>query len=110
DGNTCLFCHRHGVGDSWATNAHQRTIHEPDGTAATGGPDAFDYLLGDGDHSRYLRRGDGYGTLDLWADGTWDSTTFGASCLGCHASGVDSAEKTFAAIAIDCFMCHGVAD
>jgi hypothetical protein len=107
DGNTCLFCHRHGVGDSWNDNAHQRTISEVTGD----GPAGSGFVLGDGPHRYFLRRGAGYGKLDIGlADGGWDSERFGQSCVGCHASGADSEEQTFAALAVDCFMCHGVAD
>src|SRR5205809_1107309 len=40
------------------------------------------------------------------------SFTSGDECLFCHrdgghASGVDSVKQTFAAISLDCFVCHG---
>ena len=37
----------------------------------------------------------------------WDDKTFGRKCAGCHATGVDAKSHAFAAISLDCFVCHG---
>ena len=103
DGNSCLFCHRYHVGD-WQTNQHQITMQLPDDDA----PEGASYMLGVGDHKRYLKRGEGYGKLDLYVKDVWDSKVFGANCVGCHASGVDSQEQFFTSIALDCHTCHGI--
>lgn len=82
-------------------------------------------FLGSGSHGRFLKLGPGYGQVQLlsadWtagADGqpgqltlkeplAWDAEKFGSRCVGCHASAVDSNEKTFGAAGHDCFVCHG---
>jgi predicted CXXCH cytochrome family protein len=37
----------------------------------------------------------------------WDRRQFGDRCAGCHASGADSSQRTFATLSLDCFVCHG---
>ena len=85
----------------------------------------MELLLGGRNQQRFLKRSADHGRLDLlsltWipsksgADGRlaqieqphWDAKTFAAQCAGCHATGVDSTKQTFAAISLDCFVCHG---
>ena len=44
----------------------------------------------------------------LAAEGAhWDGRKFADGCAGCHATGVDSKKRTFSAVALDCFACHG---
>jgi len=135
DGNQCLFCHRNEVG-AWNENQHQITIRLAEDDKApmealaasdtvSTSAESVGFLLGVGEHARFLRRGEGYGKMDLlnamW-DGTendgsitlvhgsephWDADIFGASCAGCHTSGVDSRDQTFTAVALDCYTCHG---
>ncbi len=37
----------------------------------------------------------------------WDDETFGRRCAGCHATGIDSKTHAFAAVSLDCYVCHG---
>jgi predicted CXXCH cytochrome family protein len=138
-GDECLFCHR-DVGPAWPTNRHGQTIREIDAQSPTiqalaDLPAARDLagevelLMGGRNRQRFLKRSAEHGHLDLlsveWMpskSGTngrlnqtqephWDSQTFGRRCAGCHATAVDSAKQAFAAISLDCFVCHGeVAD
>jgi len=135
-GDECLFCHRMDVGPSWSKNRHGQTardIQRPH-TAVEEleqSPPLKDFarevelLMGHKNRQRFLKRSADHGRLDLlsveWipskhsGDGRltaienphWDTKTFGARCAGCHASGVDSTKQTFAAISLDCFVCHG---
>jgi hypothetical protein len=91
----------------------------------------IEYFLGSRNRVRFLKK-DGYGkfaTLSaqavvgepkqpsqpklstarlLGGDSlTWDREKFGASCAGCHSTGVDAKEKTFSAFGLDCYVCHG---
>lgn len=134
-GDECLFCHR-DVGPTWATNRHGQTVRErPDIDVATNEVARLPqlknfanepaYLMGHRDVIRFLKPSADHGRLDLlsvrWIPATrsnparltevdnphWDTKTFGARCAGCHATGVDSAKQTFAAVSLDCFVCHG---
>jgi predicted CXXCH cytochrome family protein len=82
-------------------------------------------LMGGRNRQRFVKRSAEHGRLDLlsveWAPSKsgaegrliktqephWDKQTFGSRCAGCHATAVDSAKQTFAAISLDCFVCHG---
>jgi len=133
-GDECLFCHR-DVGPGWPTNRHGQTVRVADSSSPAvaalleapqfkrlGGEVGF--LMGGRIQQRFLKPSAGHGRLDLlsvrWipsksgADGRlaqleqpqWDSRIFGARCAGCHATAVDSAKQTFAAVSLDCFVCH----
>jgi predicted CXXCH cytochrome family protein len=86
------------------------------------------FVLGDQQRQRFLKPGKAYGQMDMlsveWspprgkepgkllnAETTqrphWDAKHFGLSCAGCHATAVDSKEKAFAAMSLDCSVCHG---
>lgn len=110
EGNLCLFCHRATVGADWDENAHRLTIRTAAEAGIDAAPDGTDFVLGDGEHFRFLRRGAAYGTFDIHDGDAWDGETFGRSCLGCHSSGVDSAAHTFTTPSVDCFACHGAVD
>ncbi len=133
-GDECLFCHRMDIGPSWSKNRHGQTVrhvNNPHTAIAELGksPQLKEFgadvqlLLGNYTHLRLLKRSADHGRLDLlsigWIPGKqfgrltptenphWDTKTFGARCAGCHATGVDSTKQTFAAISLDCFVCHG---
>lgn len=74
-GDECLFCHR-DIGPTWGDNAHQRTIRPatPDELSLAAlrefprGKDLADqtqYLLGSERMTRFLKRSEEYGKLDL---------------------------------------------
>ena len=133
-GDECLFCHRE-TGKTWGANRHHLTIRslnpESPAAAALRRPPAKDFaaevtlVMGDERRQRFLRSAKEYGKLDLlsieWVpprDGNpgklasverphWNTTRFADTCAGCHATGVDSREKTFSAVSLDCFTCHG---
>jgi hypothetical protein len=134
-GDECLFCHR-DVGPGWPTNRHGQTVRtanmEAEGLAAlTRVPELkslageVEFLLGASNRLRFLKRSAEHGRLDLFSvewippksdsEGQlaalrrpeWDHDKFGRACAGCHATGVDSNKKTFAAASLDCFVCHG---
>jgi predicted CXXCH cytochrome family protein len=128
-GDECLFCHRNDVGPSWSSNRHNRTVREleADSPAQAKLPafkDQIQLVLGGSRMQRFLRRSEEFGKLEVlsaaWnpredrlvnADGPhWDKSTFGDGCAGCHATAVDSKAKTFAALALDCYACHGDVD
>jgi hypothetical protein len=135
-GDECLFCHRMDVGPSWPKNRHGQTVRDIQAPHAAVEeleqlPRLKDFvreielLMGHKNRQRFLKRSTDHGRLDLlsveWipskqsGDGRlaaignphWDTKVFGARCAGCHASGVDSRKQTFAAISLDCFVCHG---
>ncbi len=134
-GDECLFCHRDDVGPSWGTNRHQRTVREAEKdapalaalkrSAAKGLAGDVQLLLGDGNRQRFLKRSEAYGKLDVlsveWQpprpgkEGRlitagkphWDGHTFADGCAGCHATGVDGKKRTFSAVGLDCYACHG---
>jgi hypothetical protein len=135
-GDECLFCHRNDVGPSWQRNRHNLTLRaagpdEPALAALKKAPalaavaDEVKFLLGDDRRVRFLKPTEQYGQLALlsaeWVpprgDKTaellhvekpqWNAQTFGQSCAGCHATGVDPETKAFAATSLDCYVCHG---
>jgi hypothetical protein len=134
-GDECLFCHRDDVGPSWGSNRHQRTVREVEKdapamaaltkSAAKGLAADVQLLLGGGNRQRFLKRSEAYGKLDLlsaeWqppgagkegkliaADRPhWDAGKFADGCAGCHATGVDGKKRTFSAVGLDCYVCHG---
>jgi predicted CXXCH cytochrome family protein len=136
-GDECLFCHRTDVGPTWAGNRHNRTVraveeNEPGlaalkKTAATKEiADEVKYVLGRSRRQRFLKPGAAAGALEMlsvaWAPPArsggegrligaerphWDAATFGDSCAGCHATVVDAKDRTYQALALDCFVCHG---
>lgn len=140
-GDECLFCHRK-IGPAWSDNRHQLTIRpassdEPairllrelagDDIAAKSR-----YLMGSRMITRFLKRSEKYGELDILSasfvpgkdanargapakDGElknsnslrWDETTFGDRCAGCHTTAVKTETRSFSALSLDCFTCHG---
>jgi hypothetical protein len=133
-GDECLFCHRNDVGPAWASNRHQLTLREADPkspalAALREAPGLKDFAaavtltMGRDHRQRFLKRSPAYGKLDLlsvaWqppgkllhADKPhWDAKTFADGCAGCHTSGVSAKDRTFSALALDCYTCHGVVD
>ncbi|HEY2841881.1 MAG TPA: cytochrome c3 family protein [Pirellulales bacterium] len=131
----CLFCHREEVGKTWPRNKHNRTIREAVATepamealTANEGAKAIaaevTLLMGDTRAARFLRRSKDYGKLELLSvdasygrtkraklDHTenphWDVAIFAKECAGCHATAVDPKTHAFAAVALDCYTCHG---
>ncbi len=112
-GDECLFCHRNDIGPSWQKNAHGLALRQredaPDLESRIAGeaPDAT-HVLGSRKHIRFLKQA-GYGKLDLWSSGKWESGTFENQCAGCHATGVTKT-RAYTAIGLDCYTCHGVVD
>ena len=134
-GDECLFCHRRDIGTTWTTNRHRSTVRPADGTsaplqalAASAGTDVageVEYVLGRNRRVRFLKSSNEYGRLELLTvsylppanarrgemtnagDLRWDSETFGNSCAGCHATSVDRETRSFAAVSLDCSVCHG---
>jgi predicted CXXCH cytochrome family protein len=135
-GDECLFCHRNDIGPRWERNHHNRAMRpaspsSPEMTALRS-PSApkvvageVAWLLGERHRVRFLKRSEEFGKVELlttsWRppgpgreaalidtlDPHWDRTTFGASCAGCHATGVDSGRRAFATSSLDCYVCHG---
>jgi hypothetical protein len=135
-GDECLFCHRADVGPGWGANRHGRTVRRVDAAPAAvaalraapelkGLAGEVEFVLGADNRQRFLKPGKEQGRLELlsaeWvpprkgdagkllaADRPhWDARKFGDGCAGCHATGVDGAARTFAAVSLDCFACHG---
>ena len=119
-GDECLFCHRN-VGKTWAENRHTQTVRPlaPNEPA----PDTASHAMGHQRMTRFLKRSNSYGKLDLHTsrsphgsnrpaafDGQWDTEKFANQCAGCHTTAVDSRTKAFSALAIDCVACHGSVD
>ncbi len=133
-GDECLFCHRSDVGPSWSKNRHQTTVREPEpGSAPLAAlqaspelkPFAADaaLLMGGPRSTRFVKRSAAYGKLDLLTAAYeagklrltdpkphWDTATFAGGCSGCHTTAVDPATKAFAAVALDCYACHGLVE
>jgi len=136
EGGECLFCHRNDVGPSWSqSDRHSQTIRDkavdsPPIEALAKDPALAKFasevtlVMGDRRQTRFLKRGDRYGQLDLLSVGAgpsrgtryrlnhtedphWDSKTFGSQCAGCHTTGVDPQTTAFSTVPIDCFACHG---
>jgi hypothetical protein len=134
-GDECLFCHRMDVGPTWSANRHNRTVRsiDPQSPALVllretpelkALASEVEFLLGDKLRQRLLKS-NGHGKLAMlsveWQPPRaeksgkllnlerphWDGDRFGAACAGCHATGVDVKEKTFASRSLDCFACHG---
>ena len=133
-GDECLFCHRNTVGAHWQKNAHGVTIRQLEDAGnlrellkqpelAAVAKD-IEYFLGSRQHIRFLKKAgfgkfailntravlDANGKVASWREKdnpTWDQEKFGNSCAGCHATGVETKTKTFAAFGLDCYTCHG---
>lgn len=137
-GDECLFCHRNTIGSTWQNNAHGVAIrHREDapefGEMVKGQPklaeftEQIEYFLGSRHRVRLLKK-DGYGKFALletqvvlnaehkaekWEaieKPKWDKEKFANACAGCHATGIDSATRTFASFGLDCYTCHGNVD
>jgi hypothetical protein len=132
-GDTCLFCHRADVGPGWPKNRHQRTTREPEidsqalaalkkSPELTSFAGETNFLLGTTRSVRFLKKNDQFGKLDLLSAGWhapdkldsaknphWDNTRFGDACAGCHTTAVDSNTRSFSALSLDCYACHGEA-
>ncbi|MGD9644707.1 MAG: hypothetical protein AB7U73_03280 [Pirellulales bacterium] len=72
----CLFCHRKDVGSTWDKNPHSRTIHDAPAShpamkalardaAAEPFADEVELLLGGRQATRFLRRSEAFGQVDL---------------------------------------------
>lgn len=117
-GDECLFCHRNDVGPSWSSNRHQLTIRvaDPDLLQKAAPRDKLDEIrlvLGGPHRTRFLKPSGDYGKLEMLTTGErpqWDAKTFGDACAGCHATAVDAKDRTFKAVALDCYVCHGEVD
>jgi hypothetical protein len=138
-GDECLFCHRADIGPTWANNRHHLTLREPDpGSSAMVALEKSPTLnslhgqvrliLGGKNRQRFLKQSKVYGKLDLlsveWIPAGakdagklvatenphWEGHTFADSCAGCHTTGVDSRARTFSAVGLDCYACHGSVD
>jgi hypothetical protein len=135
-GDECLFCHRNDIGAKWTHNRHALTISDPGTSPALAELTKLEsaksmaaevtMLMGHNRRVRFLKKSAAYGKLDMlstqWqppeknspgvlldsAKPAWDEQTFAHGCAGCHATGVDSQQQTFAAIALDCYTCHGL--
>jgi hypothetical protein len=107
-GGECLFCHRNNIGQEWAKNRHNLTIHdvEPGALAPANRPKEATLILGGRRHQRFLKPNGAYGKLDLWAK-SWDTTKFADRCAGCHATAVETKTRAFTSPSLDCFVCHG---
>ncbi len=134
-GDECLFCHR-DIGPNWGSNPHQLTLRPalPDLPAMTAlsvsqPQQAAEtrFLLGSSTHTRFLKRSQKYGQLELSnlrldpdsasqlrmaqdmtaSEVHWQADKFGEACAGCHCTAVDTASRAFSALSIDCFACHG---
>jgi hypothetical protein len=134
-GDECLFCHRTDIGPRWTKNLHSHTIHEATAdsralaalkksAAAKDLTAEVALLLGSRQSICFLKRSRDYGKLDVltsrWqADNgkmgslvatdhpAWDTKLFADRCAGCHTTGVDSRERTFGTLSLDCYVCHG---
>ena len=135
-GGECLFCHRVDVGPAWQTNRHNLTVRDaepgsPEVAALWASSshralvEEVKLVLGGKNRVRYLKPTAAYGQAAVlstqWVpprDGQsgrlidtrsprWDEKQFGASCAGCHASGVESKTRTFSTLSLDCYVCHG---
>jgi hypothetical protein len=134
----CLFCHRNDVGTTWQKNSHGATVRQREDApqfkeiqqgqsklAATG--KEVEFFMGSRHRLRFLKK-NGYGkfailntqaTLDAnskitnWLEAekpVWDKDKFTNRCAGCHTTGVEPKEKTFATFSLDCYVCHGAVD
>lgn len=137
-GDECLFCHRNNIGATWQNNSHARTVRQFDDAAdlaplRSGHPSMtklgteVEYFLGSRHRVRFLKK-DGYGKFAMlntqvalgadhkpseWMDTdrpSWQKDKFAGKCAGCHTTGIDGTDKTFAAFGLDCYTCHGIVD
>lgn len=120
-GDECLFCHRHEIGAAWQRNRHNLTVRRveadaPELAALMKSPVLKEFagqvrmLLGDKQSSRYLKPAAAYGHVEMLATATqprWDAKKFGDRCAGCHCTAVDAQTRSFAALSLDCYTCHG---
>lgn len=135
-GDVCLFCHR-DIGPDWPENRHGQTIRFADAASTPalqtlrddenpGLAEDVEFVLGHRRRQRFLKATGTHGRVELlsveWAppaDGEagrllnrdeprWNAETFGAECAGCHTTAVDAETQRFVAVALDCFVCHGV--
>jgi hypothetical protein len=127
-GDECLFCHRTDIGPFWGDNRHNRSLRpaEPEAPALKAiaqfkGADEVTLILGDRNRQRFLKPAAAYGQLDIFSaewdskktrlvntdNPHWDAHNFGDSCAGCHTTAVDSSKRSFAALSLDCYVCHG---
>jgi len=133
-GDECLFCHRNTIGAQWQKNAHGVAVRQLEDAGplrdllkqpelASAAKD-IEYFLGSRHRVRFLKK-DGFGTFATlntqavidangkainWVEKdkpTWDKHKFGNNCAGCHATGIDTKTKSFAAFGLDCYACHG---
>lgn len=133
-GDECLFCHRNTIGAHWQENAHGVTVRQLEDAGklrdllkqpelASVAKD-IEYFLGSRRNIRFLKK-EGFGKFAIlntrvvmddsgkvvnWIEKdkpTWDKEKFGNNCAGCHATGVETKTKTFAAFGLDCYVCHG---
>lgn len=135
-GDECLFCHRQEIGTTWETNRHGRTLRRVDleseslkellkSPATRSVAAKIEFTIGAANRQRFLKQGKAQGFLDLlttqWIPSrsgvpgkivgdqpTWDDRKFTQECAGCHATAVDSRTGAFAALSLDCYVCHGV--
>jgi hypothetical protein len=135
-GGECLFCHRNTIGATWQANSHGITIrqHEdaPELKPIFQGQEKLaplvkeiEYYLGSRHRLRFLKK-NGYGKFSIlntqaeiganakvlrWLENenpVWDKEKFANRCVGCHATGIETKDKTFSAFGHDCYVCHGV--
>lgn len=135
-GDECLFCHRDTLGPAWQQNRHYLMLRlpadDPPAMAALKQnketaelADAVGFVLGDKRQAKFLKKSEGYGKFDVLSVGCtphadkktcdlgavenphWDAEKFANRCAGCHATAVDSEQKTFASPGLDCYVCHG---
>jgi hypothetical protein len=134
-GDECLFCHRDKVGTTWSANRHNLTIRpfEEDSLPRAARKDLsakkvaedIKYVLGNKQRQRFLKSARAYGQLELlsveWVPPRngkpgkltaterphWDAARFGNACAGCHTTAVEAKSRAFAALSLDCYVCHG---
>jgi hypothetical protein len=134
-GDECLFCHRDKVGAKWGANRHNLTLRpfekgSPAHAALKASPaknvaEDIKFVLGNEQRQRFLKPAQAYGRLELlsveWTPPRqnkphklmhaerphWDAATFGNACAGCHTTAVEPKTKAFAALSLDCYVCHG---
>lgn len=134
-GDECLFCHRDRAGTTWNANRHNLTLRLFDDSApprallkettAKELAREIKYVLGHQQRQRFLKPAQAYGQLEMlsvaWTPPRdnhpgklddseqphWDAAKFGAGCAGCHATAVDTKTRAFAALSLDCYVCHG---
>jgi hypothetical protein len=134
-GDECLFCHRFETAQNWQENRHNRTIRRVDADEralftlrryqGASIADGIEFVMGGKYRIRFLKKGQAYGQLDLLTtelipekphepaklirseNPEWDMAKFGSGCAGCHATQANSRTQSFAAVSLDCYVCHG---